>query len=238
MQLLRIAGLALLFATALAAEPGSTLFGKSAFPRWDQANMLDGILPVGVPLCGKGKPPYPPEIPIKGKWLALVESSTGWSLEPARATFRNWENTSSVANARFLIREVAGLKPGPVAAALLSNTPQADTAILGNRSWKLHPVGNRLALDSGARRWWLTPADLLPGDRSAECLRGQKDCSGGDLARYYDIVWAGDLDGDREPDFIFHWSHDDVLGLTLGLSRNAADPSKLQLVAALSDGCS
>jgi hypothetical protein len=239
MQLRWLPAFALILAApALAADNGSTLFGRSGFPSWDQANMLDGILPVGVPLCGKGNPPYPTAIPIKGKWLALVESSTGWSLEPTRATFRDWENTASVADARFLIRQLPELKPGPVPAALLSNTPQGDTAILGDRSWKLHAVGNRLALDSGAQRWWLTPADLLPEDKYAECLRGQRNCGASALARYYDIVWAGDLDGDREPDFIFRWSHDEVLGLTLGLSRNAAAQSKLKLVAALSDGCS
>lgn len=236
-------GLALAFSPAvLGAGQETTLFGKSPLPLWNEPNMLDGILPVGPPPCGKAHPPYPPEILIKGKWLALVEGATGWSLQPTRASFREWENTASVSNARYLIRETSGLTAGPVEAALLSNNAQADTVILGNRSWRLHPVGSRLALDSGGLRWWLAAAPApapvpVPVPHYAECLPLQKDCRASPAVRY-GIVWAGDLDGDREPDFIFRWSHDQVRGLTLGLSRKAAAQSKLKLVAALSDGCS
>jgi hypothetical protein len=152
---------------------------------------------------------------------------------------------TSSEDARFVLLRLPELKLGPVRAAMVGGDAEEHIVTFDDRSWRLTQVNSRLVMEHRAQRWWLEPrtfeeiaAPRSPGD-GGECLinaPGGPTCE--DWFYRYGIAWAGDLDGDEEPDFIFDWSSTEVFGLTLGLSGDPPPGAMLRLVAGLDWGCS
>jgi hypothetical protein len=221
------------------AKSKASVFGARPVPALELPNMETGVLPAGTTPCGWLSAPDPRVFPVEGDWLALAERGGNWTLEPASVSRREADVLSTVPGSRFLIRRLPQLKPGPVKAATLTRGSGEDVAVFGGRTWRLHGVGDRVALDSGDSRWWLMPGGPWsepPG--RPECVNRPGPCSDDEIALHYRIKWSGDLDGDAEPDFLFEWSRTEAVGITLGLSGSAPEGAKLKLVAAYWDGCS
>jgi hypothetical protein len=209
--------------------------------------LTSGIRVVGKWGCYSDSPEAipPPLEPLPGEWVALEQRDDGWVLELATAKGSIGMLETSSAAARYVLQRLPELKLGPVRAATVVRDAEEHIVTFDDRSWRLTQVNRRLAMEHRAQRWWLEPrtfeeiaAPLSPGD-GGECLTtagSGPTCE--DWSYRYGIVWAGDLDSDEEPDFIFEWSSNEVFGLTVGLSRNPPPGAMLRLIAGLDWGCS
>ena len=221
------------------ADPAPSLFGESPYPDYSNPTMLGGIRKVGNWACGETSAP-PPSQTLPGEWVALAQRDGDWVLESAAVTDNVATLKTDSVGARYVMQRLPELKLGKVPAATLVRSPEAHVVTIREGSWRFRAEDDLLVLEHGAQRWWIEP--LSEEERAAvraagrgECLTDSPTCN--ENAQEYGIVWAGDLDGDEEPDFIFDWELTETFGLTLGLSSNPRPGAMLRLVVASFDAC-